>query len=242
MFLHVLINEALMLALQMDRLFLAERLSGCSLLPVAPIGLLHAEAKLGQEMTQEARSRRYLISTTTCSGDMLGALVSVVNCELVDVLDTITSQAPLPLRLRWEELWREHQQRRFQKRLINRDKRYKRLVHSAKRNPPPPPSTPPHSTPIFLTVKDMGGKSLHHHYDVEFKIKKKTPLWKLKEAYCERLGLQDSQVVLTVAFSSKYFGPIGPDDNAVKVGLEDGAFIAAFIDSCSGSNDDVFLE
>ena len=99
-------------------------------------------SKVGQEMTREQRSRRYLISTATCWGDMLGALVSVVNCELVDVLDTITSQAPLPLRLRWEELWREHQQRRFQKRLINRYKRYKRLVHSAKRNPPPPQSTP----------------------------------------------------------------------------------------------------
>ena len=77
--------------------------------------------------------------------------------------------------------------------------------------------------------------------DVEFKIKKTTPLWKLKEAYCERLGLQDSQVVLEVD-NSKCFGPIGPDDNSGDVCLEDHDFIAAFIDSRSGSNDDVFLE
>ena len=83
--------------------------------------------------------------------------------------------------------------------------------------------------------------SLRSMCDVEFKIKKTTPLWKLKEAYCERWGLQDSQVVLEVG-NSKCFGPIGPDDNSGDVGLEDGPFIAAFIDSCSGSNDDVFPE
>ena len=37
------------------------------------------------------------------------------------------------------------------------------------------------------------------------------------------------------------FQLIGLDDNADKVGLEDGAFIGAFIDLGSASNDDVFL-
>ena len=179
----------------MDRLLRAERLSGCPLLPVAPIGLLRAEAKIRQEMTQEERSRRYLVSTATCWGDMLRALVSMMHCHVVDA---ITSQAPLPLKLRWSELWREHQQRHFQKRLINRDKRYKRLVHLAKQIPPPPPSTPPLPALIFLTVRDMGAMSLRSMCDVEFRIKKTTPLWKPKEASCERLGLQDAQVVLEV--------------------------------------------
>ena len=225
-------------------------------------------------MTQEERSRRYLVSTATCWGDMLGALVSIEHCHLVDAITSGTSHAPLPLKLRWSELWREHQQRHFQKRLINRDKRYKRLVHLAKQIPPPPPSTPPLPASIFLTVRDMGAMSLRRRYDVQFKIKKTTPLRKLKEAYCERLGLEDSQVVLKVAqnrwhqvqtsmdchmadafepighdddvahhrwIEVQAFQLIGLDDNADKVGLEDGAFIGAFIDSGSASNGDVFL-
>jgi len=97
--------------------------------------------------------------------------------------------------------------------------------------PPPPPS----SAPIFVTVRDRRGQVDR----VKFKIKKTTPLRKLKEAYIERLGLQHCQVILyyykvgTPRFS---FTPVGDDDTGAMIGLEDGSFISSFIDMGSGTS------
>merc|ERR1712045_815359 len=63
---------------------------------------------------------------------------------------------------------------------------------------------------IQLKVKDQQGS------EVQFKIKKSTPLRKLMDAYCSRLGLQASQVRFMV-----YGERIAPDDSAEKLGLED---------------------
>merc|ERR1711918_179846 len=63
---------------------------------------------------------------------------------------------------------------------------------------------------IQLKVKDQQGS------EVQFKIKKSTPLRKLMDAYCSRLGLQASQVRFMVDGER-----IAPDDTAEKLGLED---------------------
>merc|ERR1712225_175751 len=63
---------------------------------------------------------------------------------------------------------------------------------------------------IQLKVKDQQGS------EVQFKIKKTTPLRKLMDAYCNRLGMQSSQVRFMVDGER-----IAPDDTADKLGLED---------------------
>merc|ERR1712203_88512 len=63
---------------------------------------------------------------------------------------------------------------------------------------------------IQLKVKDQQGS------EVQFKIKKSTPLRKLMDAYCSRLGLTASQVRFMVDGER-----IAPDDTAEKLGLED---------------------
>ena len=63
---------------------------------------------------------------------------------------------------------------------------------------------------IQLNVKDQQGSK------VLFKIKKSTPLRKLTDAYCSRLGLQPSQVRFTADGEL-----IGQEDSAEKFGLED---------------------
>ena len=59
-------------------------------------------------------------------------------------------------------------------------------------------------------MKDQQGS------EVQFKIKKSTPLRKLMDANCSRLGLQASQVRFMVDGER-----IAPDDIAEKLGLED---------------------
>jgi len=66
---------------------------------------------------------------------------------------------------------------------------------------------------IQLKVKDQQGS------EVQFKIKKSTPLRKLMDAYCSRLGLQASQVRFMVDGER-----IAPDDTAEKLGLEETAW------------------
>ena len=78
------------------------------------------------------------------------------------------------------------------------------------RCPPPPPMPTP--APIILKVKDQQGS------EVQFKIKKSTPLRKVMVAYCSRLGFQSSQVRFMVNLSGEC---IGPEDSAEKLGLED---------------------
>eukprot|EP00913_Durusdinium_trenchii_P033309 g31184.t1 len=63
---------------------------------------------------------------------------------------------------------------------------------------------------IQLKVKDQQGS------EVQFKIKKTTPLRKLMDAYCSRLGLQASQVRFMVDGER-----IAADDTAEKLGLEE---------------------
>ena len=63
---------------------------------------------------------------------------------------------------------------------------------------------------IRLKVKDQQGS------EVQFKIKKSTPLRKLMNAYCSRLGLQASQVRFMVDGER-----IAPDDTAEELGLAD---------------------
>ena len=73
---------------------------------------------------------------------------------------------------------------------------------------------------IQLKVKDQQGS------EVQFKIKKTTPLRKLMDAYCSRLGLQASRVRFMVDG-----GCIGPDDSAEKLRLEDEDLIDVAMDS-----------
>merc|ERR1711933_663839 len=76
---------------------------------------------------------------------------------------------------------------------------------------------------IQLKVKDQQGS------EVQFKIKKSTPLRKLMDAYCSRLGLQASQVRFMVEGER-----IAPDDTAEKLGLEDEDLIDVAMEQTGG--------
>jgi len=76
---------------------------------------------------------------------------------------------------------------------------------------------------IQLKVKDQQGS------EVQFKIKKATPLRKLMDAYCSRLGLQASQVRFMVDGER-----IAPDDTAEKLGLEDEDLIDVAMEQTGG--------
>merc|ERR1711941_165877 len=76
---------------------------------------------------------------------------------------------------------------------------------------------------IQLKVKDQQGS------EVQFKIKKSTPLRKLMDAYCSRLGLQASQVRFMVDGER-----IAPDDSAEKLGLEDEDLIDVAMEQTGG--------
>merc|ERR1711972_1211789 len=76
---------------------------------------------------------------------------------------------------------------------------------------------------IQLKVKDQQGS------EVQFKIKKSTPLRKLMDAYCSRLGLQSSQVRFMVDGER-----IAPDDTAEKLGLEDEDLIDVAMEQTGG--------
>jgi len=76
---------------------------------------------------------------------------------------------------------------------------------------------------IQLKVKDQQGS------EVQFKIKKSTPLRKLMDAYCSRLGLQSAQVRFMVDGER-----IGPDDTADKLGLEDEDLIDVAMEQTGG--------
>merc|ERR1712186_161171 len=77
---------------------------------------------------------------------------------------------------------------------------------------------------IQLKVKDQQGS------EVQFKIKKSTPLRKLMDAYCSRLGPQASQVRFMVDGER-----IAPDDTAEKLGLEDEDLIDVAMEQTGGS-------
>mmetsp|Transcript_118886 Transcript_118886/g.167028 ORF Transcript_118886/g.167028 Transcript_118886/m.167028 type:complete len:87 (-) Transcript_118886:124-384(-) len=76
---------------------------------------------------------------------------------------------------------------------------------------------------IQLKVKDQQGS------EVQFKIKKTTPLRKLMDAYCSRLGLQASQVRFMVDGER-----IAADDTAEKLGLEDEDLIDVAMEQTGG--------
>merc|ERR1712232_1301934 len=76
---------------------------------------------------------------------------------------------------------------------------------------------------IQLKVKDQQGS------EVQFKIKKSTPLRKLMDAYCSRLGLQSSQVRFMVDGER-----IAPEDSAEKLGLEDEDLIDVAMEQTGG--------
>merc|ERR1712093_350439 len=76
---------------------------------------------------------------------------------------------------------------------------------------------------IQLKVKDQQGS------EVQFKIKKTTPLRKLMDAYCNRLGMQSSQVRFMVDGER-----IAPDDTADKLGLEDEDLINVAMEQTGG--------
>mmetsp|Transcript_18227 Transcript_18227/g.32036 ORF Transcript_18227/g.32036 Transcript_18227/m.32036 type:complete len:90 (-) Transcript_18227:213-482(-) len=78
---------------------------------------------------------------------------------------------------------------------------------------------------IQLKVKDQQGS------EVQFKIKKSTPLRKLMDAYCSRLGLQASQVRFMVDGER-----IAADDTAEKLGLEDEDLIDVAMEQTGGGN------
>merc|ERR1712029_884009 len=77
---------------------------------------------------------------------------------------------------------------------------------------------------IQLKVKDQQGS------EVQFKIKKSTPLRKLMDAYCSRLGLTASQVRFMVDGER-----ISADDTAEKLGLEDEDLIDVAMEQTGGS-------
>ena len=76
---------------------------------------------------------------------------------------------------------------------------------------------------IQLKVKDQQGS------EVQFKIKKSTPLRKLMDAYCSRLGLTASQVRFMVDGER-----ISADDTAEKLGLEDEDLIDVAMEQTGG--------
>merc|ERR1712113_513154 len=73
-------------------------------------------------------------------------------------------------------------------------------------------------------VKDQQGS------EVQFKIKKSTPLRKLMDAYCSRLGLTASQVRFMVDGER-----ISADDTAEKLGLEDEDLIDVAMEQTGGA-------
>merc|ERR1711998_347276 len=79
---------------------------------------------------------------------------------------------------------------------------------------------------IQLKVKDQQGS------EVQFKIKKSTPLRKLMDAYCSRLGLTASQVRFMVDGER-----ISADDTAEKLGLEDEDLIDVAMEQTGGMAD-----
>merc|ERR1712119_258894 len=81
---------------------------------------------------------------------------------------------------------------------------------------------------IQLKVKDQQGS------EVQFKIKKSTPLRKLMDAYCSRLGLTASQVRFMVDGER-----ISADDTAEKLGLEDEDLIDVAMEQTGGGDDAV---
>merc|ERR1712110_1083969 len=76
---------------------------------------------------------------------------------------------------------------------------------------------------IQLEVKDQQGS------EVQFKIKKSTPLRKLMDAYCSRLGLTASQVRFMVDGER-----ISADDTAEKLGLGDEDLIDVAMEQTGG--------
>merc|ERR1712217_1001858 len=79
---------------------------------------------------------------------------------------------------------------------------------------------------IQLKVKDQQGS------EVQFKIKKSTPLRKLMDAYCSRLGLTASQVRFMVDGER-----ISADDTAEKLGLEDEDLIDVVMEQTGGGDE-----
>merc|ERR1711948_121887 len=78
---------------------------------------------------------------------------------------------------------------------------------------------------IQLKVKDQQGS------EVQFKIKKSTPLRKLMDAYCSRLGLTAAQVRFMVDGER-----ISADDTAEKLGLEDEDLIDVAMEQTGGAD------
>jgi len=76
---------------------------------------------------------------------------------------------------------------------------------------------------IQLKVKDQ------HGAEVQFKIKKATPLRKLMDAYCQRLGMNATQVRFMVDGER-----ISADDTAEKLGLEDEDLIDVAVEQTGG--------
>merc|ERR1712190_251494 len=77
-----------------------------------------------------------------------------------------------------------------------------------------------------MGVKDQQGS------EVQFKIKKSTPLRKLMDAYCSRLGLTAAQVRFMVDGER-----ISADDTAEKLGLEDEDLIDVAMEQTGGGDD-----
>merc|ERR1712028_283267 len=78
---------------------------------------------------------------------------------------------------------------------------------------------------IQLKVKDQQGS------EVQFKIKKSTPLRKPMDAYCSRLGLTAAQVRFMVDGER-----ISADDTAEKLGLEDEDLIDVAMEQTGGAS------
>eukprot|EP00397_Hematodinium_sp_SG-2012_P057370 GEMP01071634.1.p1 GENE.GEMP01071634.1~~GEMP01071634.1.p1 ORF type:complete len:105 (-),score=23.13 GEMP01071634.1:900-1190(-) len=76
---------------------------------------------------------------------------------------------------------------------------------------------------IQLKVKDQ------HGAEVQFKIKRTTALRKLMEAYCQRLGMNSTQVRFMVDGER-----ISADHTAEKLGLEDDDLIDVAVEQTGG--------
>eukprot|EP00397_Hematodinium_sp_SG-2012_P066366 GEMP01099199.1.p1 GENE.GEMP01099199.1~~GEMP01099199.1.p1 ORF type:complete len:109 (+),score=18.28 GEMP01099199.1:62-388(+) len=88
------------------------------------------------------------------------------------------------------------------------------------KNEAAPTGAQPH---IQLKVKDQ------HGAEVQFKIKRTTALRKLMEAYCQRLGMNSTQVRFMVDGER-----ISADDTAEKLGLEDDDLIDVAVEQTGG--------
>ena len=76
---------------------------------------------------------------------------------------------------------------------------------------------------ILLRVKDQLGN------EVQFKIKKSTPLRKLMDAYCDHLGLRTDNGHRRARFFANG-ERVAPEDTVEKLGLEDlGIILAEFV-------------